>query len=238
MKHLVAIVALFVCVQAYSQEHEYQQLLMAGRSWHVADVVYGDTMSQWTDRIDCEVEYLGKKCFQVSRIYSGLVMKMLPFLATYHRYMYEEDGRVYETNDYEEGAAWKKTFDFTLSPGEEGCTRVDTIKVNGFERRRIYIGAKTVWVEGVGNANWGLIAYANFGPIRPASDLILTAVYDGDACICTHDDLTKNAVTSVRTLTEAYGNDRSLLFNLQGCRLTAQPQRGLYIRDGRKYVVK
>ena len=44
--------------------------------------------------------------------------------------------------------------------------------------------------------------------------------------------------TNVKSI---YGNgskNRACIFNLQGRRLTTQPQRGVYIRDGRKYVVK
>jgi hypothetical protein len=49
------------------------------------------------------------------------------------------------------------------------------------------------------------------------------------------DNKDLNAISAIESVPQTSGGT---LFDLQGRRLTAEPQRGLYIRDGRKYVVK
>jgi len=234
------ILSLLAITQAFSQENNYEKLLVDGRKWNVAEIQYGDTINQWTDRIDYEVEFQGKKCFKVSRIYSDLVMEMFPELTLQHLYMYEEEGRVYVTNDYEPDAKWEKSFDFTLKPGEEGCVAVDFIKVNGTLRRRLYMdymNKKAIWVEGIGNINYGLSAYGNGDAVKPTTgEVVLASIYDREQIMYTYNDL-KNIADGINTVIVKTCTNK-LSYDLYGRRLNTQPQRGLYIREGRKYVVK
>ena len=63
------------------------------------------------------------------------------------------------------------------------------------------------------------------------------SVYDGDELIFEEDDFMAPAVTVIKTVTQEKPGKNNTFFELQGRRITARPQRGLYIRDGKKYVV-
>ena len=126
---------------------------------------------------------------------------------------------------------------------------VDTIEVKGRQYRRLSFGLKFFgygdfskekdycWVEGIGSSLFGI--YNGIYPPRLASgitDESVLSIYDGNELIFEEDDFMAPAVTAIKTVThEKSGNNA--FYDLQGRCLTTQPQRGVCIRDGRKYVV-
>ena len=158
----------------------------------------------------------------------------------------EEGPKVYQ--DWGEG--WVLVFDFSLNVGDNymglPIESVDTIEVKGRQYRRLSFGLKTgygkekdyCWVEGIGSSLFGI--YNGIYPptlISGITDHSVLSVYDGDELIFEEDDFMAPAVTAIKTFTRD-NSENSAFYDLQGRRLTAEPQRGLYIRDGKKYVVK
>ena len=174
-------------------------------------------------------------------------------------YMYEEDGKVYSyTPNFSDG--WQLEFDNNLQPGETliGNTvveRIDTIDVKGERYRRFTFknGSPTLcWVEGIGHSMFGMVSGINTiistdGPILEMKTL---SVYDGDRCIFNADDFTAEAERSsvIVDFTPDDPNGIACLstdntsttsvYDLQGRRLSQKPEKGVYIENGRKVVVK
>ena len=89
------------------------------------------------------------------------------------------------------------------------------------------------WIEGIGgNAGiehpcmWSLRGYY----------YEFLSVYDDDECVFRAQDLW-NHVSSVTPMVIKGSQDSSPVFDLQGRRV-ANPQKGIYIRNGKKMVVK
>ena len=158
----------------------------------------------------------------------------------------EEGPKVYQ--DWGEG--WVLVFDFSLNVGDNymglPIKSVDTIEVKGRQYRRLSFGLKTgygkekdyCWVEGIGSSLFGI--YNGIYPPTLSSgitDHSVLSVYDGDELIFEEDDFMAPAVTAIKTVTRDE-SENSAFYDLQGRRLTDTPQRGVYIRGGRKYVVK
>ena len=153
----------------------------------------------------------------------------------------EADGKVFlRYNDKEE-----LLFDFTLEIGDtfwgDQVEDVDTVcTTGGLYLRRQHLNYD-VWVEGIGGPD---------GPLRNATSrtngvfsVNLLSVYEGDNCIFTADDFSAPAVhgtTDNRSFPQASPQPVTApFFDLQGRRLSGTPARnGLYIKDGRKVVVR
>ena len=212
------------------------RMLESGRKWNYMKrylTVTGiDTVYQ-SITIDGPVEFDGKQCYKFANV---------P-LEEAKTLFYEEDGKVYvyryRVKGFTGAYSWEKEFDFNLKAGEENVIAVDKIKINGENHKRLYT-YNDYWIEGIGSlksavySNWGLVP-GDFMGSR------LLTVYDGDKCIFNSDDYvwpTANNVVTGMDGVEAQKEDITPTFDLQGRRLTAKPQSGLYIRNGRKYVVK
>ena len=135
--------------------------------------------------------------------------------------------------------AWKK------------ITDEDTIEVNGIKRRRLELTydyyelgvhriTQSYWVEGIGSFKdlltpTGCMTWGGFSGFE---------YFEGDSCLFTLNEflLPKNGngtATEVRTSSiKDCPLKTSPIFDLQGRRLSEKPKRGMYIKDGKKYVVK
>ena len=165
---------------------------------------------------------------------------------------YEEGGKVYALDN----GKWIIVFDFTLEMGDP-CPNhpqmtvhsVDTINVGDNYYKRLWFGysddeGNLYWIEGVGSTR--------YGPFNQITEDIspmslrwegLMSVYDGQTCIFEKNDFHQPGIdTGIR-----YNNDyqgslviiqeyKTVLFNLQGRRLTTEPKHGVYIRNGKKVV--
>ena len=90
------------------------------------------------------------------------------------------------------------------------------------------------WVEGIGYEDHGLY----FDP--ECQEYELVAVYDGDECIygsAIEKSVVPNNVNTPR-ITRNVNNGVSPIFDLQGRRLQGRPEKGVYIQNGKKRVVR
>ena len=124
--------------------------------------------------------------------------------------------------------------------------RKEIIKVNGREFiRHIYepddflFSPKLIGVEGIGFYG-GLIhdMYEELPTCICDYDSFKACYEDGE-CIFTEEDFRKpSETTTVWSITTATTEDSPDIYDLQGRRLSATPQKGVYIQNGKKIVVK
>ena len=235
---LIFVVLLCVLSMVYSQ-NSYRKMFVAGRTWNmmkaeghtlftpdnlVAGMAWDSTFTSFTIPKEADV--------------------------TRSNFFREEGPKVYQ--DWGEG--WVLVFDFSLNVGDNfmglNVESVDTIEVKGRQYRRLSFGMKLeygdfgkdkeyCWVEGIGCSLSG--PYNDIYPSKLSSgitDESVLSVYDGDELIFEEDDFMAPAVTAIRTVSCDTPDKSTSLFDLSGRRLTVTPQRGVYIREGKKYVVK
>ena len=128
---------------------------------------------------------------------------------------------------------------------------IDTINARGLQHRRFTftlldaykepyrneeegIIGNVVWIEGVGSVSW---PFSPWLPFPPMWSLILSCWADGN-CIFASPDLYEDDETDAVSSTLFKFDLPIGSFNLQGHRLMEQSRKGVYIREGRKIVVK
>ena len=100
------------------------------------------------------------------------------------------------------------------------------------------------WVEGVGSSAglWPYPDAANLSDAAGEELPVFMSCYEDGACIATKDDFEAVGLTlpveNVCRDVQGIAPTGIAIFDLQGRRLAAKPQRGVYIQGGRKYVVR
>ena len=180
--------------EAQSTLTDARKMLANGRTWNYMSVYFNspapDTVYH-SITIEGPVEFDGKQCYRRSNASQEDT----------NPYFYEEGDKVYAykiVDDYGQ-YGWNKEFDFGIEPGyketysmdditivTKECKSVDTVVVNGVQRRRLNFG-DDIWVEGIGSSKSGI--YADWGTV-PGSFMgsKLLSVYDGEKCIFTATD--------------------------------------------------
>ena len=98
-------------------------------------------------------------------------------------------------------------------------------------------GSGSVWVEGLGAFEADL-----FDPAGLHREYVFQSCYRESVCLFVFDDIFN--IVSPDGIVEARKNGSNttasshVIFDLHGCRLSSQPRRGLYVKDGRKIVAK
>ena len=163
-------------------------------------------------------------------------------------YMYEEDGKVYSyTPNFSDG--WQLEFDGNLQPGEAMSNNrivdhIDAINVKGEVYRRFTFKDGSCWIEGIGSPKYGMLndMNAETNPEITVFKMNTISVYDSDHCIFETDGFTAEGKAYTTRICSANRSTDNILastmYDLQGRRLTADPRKGIYIRGGRKVVVK
>ena len=98
-----------------------------------------------------------------------------------------------------------------------------------------------IWIEGIGNLSGLLDITGNWFPfVFPMGSGMgqFTSCYESGRCIFSVEDFMKQRVAFIKTITTR-GSDGHT-YDLQGHRMAeGKPlQRGIYVKDGRKFVVK
>ena len=241
---LIFVVLLCVLSMVYSQDN-YRKMFVPGRTWNI--------MSARGTRLtenDCFAGVKWDSTFTHYTINANIEDTVLEKI--------EKDRKVYANFD----GKWLVQFDFNLQVGDytvEGLRveSIDTIEVKGRTYRRfsfwphyLYVyddlagfrkPKEYCWVEGIGCSFYG--PRNGLYPVRVIDvsaiiDESVLSVYDGDELIFEEDDFMAPTVTAIRTVSRDIPDMPSSLFDLQGRRLTTQPKSGVYIREGKKYVVK
>ena len=86
------------------------------------------------------------------------------------------------------------------------------------------------WIEGIGSDR-GLLQ-----PLPEIADYASQLVVNDDKT-CIYNHKSARSVSKI-SHNQINGSNTHTLYDLQGRRVTNQPRRGVYIRDGKKVVVK
>lgn len=123
--------------------------------------------------------------------------------------------------------------------------RIDTIETYGLQRRRFKLtlldpyedstlAENIVWVEGVGSY---LSPFMPWAPVLPRDGLLLLkGCAIGKNYISSGEDFYKENNTNGIDNSAYSRNESDIIYNLSGHRMTKEPQKGVYIQNGRKYV--
>ena len=241
IKRISIIIVSFSFISLHmSAENDYQSMLVVGRKWNFYEI----NAEPFSLGVTEMMEFNGRKCYKLCTLENGVP------LSETARYMYEKDCKVYMWNNENE---WNCKMDFGLSLGESMSTykvlNVDTIEIKGIKRRRLMFENQSAssdfpplcWVEGIGSPYTGPIGILGSATV-PGSyyGAIVLSIYDGDECIFTLDDFTKEAYHAEPVGINAINvsNTSAPVYDLQGRRIQGEPQKGMYIRGGKKYVRK
>ncbi len=148
-------------------------------------------------------------------------------------------------------------FDFGLNSGDiftdqvnslnkMRVERIDTIAVNGVERRvfimwsfsdnpEIVDGMVDVWIEGIGCSK---------GPFSPfwwtatSSSYLLIDCYQGGQQLITSENFITAISANIHSLSRISVEGPPHIFDLQGRCINGKPSKGVYIEGGRKVLIK
>jgi hypothetical protein len=179
--------------------------------------------------------------------------------------MREEDGRIYERG--QDWNSEVLLYDFNAQPGDvfedpddgSGSSwmqveQVGQVDVGGQSRRCLIMYSYYMdpllgtikggyfadyWIEGIGCTGG---PYFTSWYMMIGNKPLLLSCYDGDECIFDIEEFAGFVTTSVEDIPRAV-HSRSVspdapIYDLQGRRLSATPQKGVYIQHGKKRVVK
>ena len=237
----------------YDVDPAYVSLLKHRRSWNSHDVTTGKDVTQTVqgdtiiyDDVNRFYGHLYRKVYCVDR------QKYGDTELHYYGAMREEGKKVYLVPDGKGKDDRELLFDFGLNIGEQLEVAGSTVKVVGTdyivsEGRKYYrltlhqmergkdTGRTCHWTEGIGS-DCGLL-YPLPWDVADKQRLVVsddrTSIYDQSTVASGMYDVPR---TMHNTINRESSN--STWFDLQGRRLTRQPRKGVYIRDGRKIVVK
>lgn len=94
----------------------------------------------------------------------------------------------------------------------------------------------TSWIDAIGHSDSGIRIQADYEDRDSVNRYLLVSCYDGEQCIYLRSDVVENTPNSI--VESRYDTQPSAFYDLQGRRLTTQPRRGIYVKDGKKVVVK
>jgi hypothetical protein len=234
----IIFLALCISVASYAQ-NDYSPLLKDGKKWSY-DLWRGLESFSFHLFLDGDTTIADKRCLKLYKQY-----EKHESVASYLGALYEEGRQVYfcETGRSE---FWLH-YDFGINKGdtfylgEMAVLKNSMMDFCGKERHVIYMKSNdnsyaAVWIEGI-----GCIAGLHTPVIIMGNEAELKSCIEDGMEIFKSEDYTKvmNFVKSgISNINVDDGRLSSISFDLYGRRITARPQRGLYIRDGRKYVVK
>ena len=230
----ISVMALCLSAAAMAQT-DYLPLLEEGKKWHY-------TYRNWATKETYKyVEYLSSDTIIDGKTYTkncqqdGQVLYLLR----------EEGGKVYEYNGRQKSEIL--LYDFTLSVGDiakswsedAGAIVADIgeISTGGVSRKKMalcYYSGEYIdydrpnfWVEGMGSDGGLMNPFSNH---MVGGFVFLDYIEMPDGSIFNFND-----VNSVRSVENGGATNRQT-FDLQGRRLKTVPKKGVYIRDGKKFI--
>ena len=231
----------------YTVEPTYYSLLKPRRCWEYYELkaevanracVFGDTI--FVKEKNPDSGWLYRKVYCVDKsIYGDTVQH-------YYGAMREEGTKVYFVPDGKTVSERQLIFDFGLKNGEQAEVGGSVVKVvktgsiisegrkyNCLTLQQIENGKETGrtchWIEGIGS-DYGLLQSLPWD----SSDKIQLVVCDRENKIYTQ--LVETSICE--TVQEKKFVTKDVIYDLLGRRLNSLPTKGIYIRDGRKVVVR
>lgn len=232
----------------YEVESTYVSLLKHRRSWSYHDnksgnetiqTVLGDTLV-YDDQYNFRGKLYRKIYVQDSQKYGDTELH-------YYGGMREEGKKVYLIPEGKGKDDRVLVLNFGLEIGEQveidGCTvkvvESNDVEIDGKKRRRLTLhqmedgkdtGRACHWTEGIGS---------DCGLIQP---LPWDATGDQQLTVTDNDPVIPEPSPETLAIDNPYikenGSPADIIFDLQGRRLQGEPQKGMYLRNGRKYVRK
>ena len=247
LKYILFISFVFSQLTANAQEsYEYQPFIKEGKVWNVTYFTH-----------EGRVSHLKTFIIKGDTIIEGKQYKKFFLDNNYVYSLREDEKKVYAIackdkygNPNTEEKLW---YNFDVSKGDiidmgesyMHVIEIDTIFINGMKRKLFHMyetskdypeaQSKGVWIEGVGcsmGPMWTHLWYYDRGNADNLNDC-----HEDGQCIFNYADF-KDYTTEVGVPIVHRSQLPTQTVDLQGRRLTETPQRGLYIRDGKKYVVK
>lgn len=245
MRKLLVLYALLLTVCAKAQD--YKPMLTDGKEWHCVYIVEGadgryDTDGRWPYTIKVVGDSLinGTAYKKLLHEYTDSVPqgKEKSFCSA----AIEKDRKVY---DYSKSMGDVLVFDFNLHKGDivsENTTATttvtdeDCIEAYDTKYRRLKVGWGGIWIEGIGcNSQDYTIPNIENGdiPVPYYTGDKMVACYDNGKLIFTENDFdqTTDAINEVQTTDKSNG----CMYSINGIKIT-NPQKGIYIKDGRKLM--
>ena len=230
MRKLLLLMTTLFSLAANSQEI-YESFLQDGKVWTFSDDNYWiDKHEKFTMFIQGDTIIDGNACKKVYR----------NDLNNYQYALSEDSKAIYI---YFNGKEKEMLYDFNKEVGdkfsadydEEIIGVIDTVKVGErFFRRFISENVeRIVWIEGIGGQFNLEIPFPNVGN----TVTFVSCEQDGEMLI-TASDFYKPSIAGIESLQNEGLNTRTSLFDLQGRRLNHKPQKGIYIENGKKKVIR
>lgn len=256
-KNLVLLLLAVSClcsVNAFAADDTYRPMFKEGKVWeyYYTNGFYEGSLKYYISG-DSIVD--GEKCYKLYMILTELQTDRI-VSEGYLGLCREKDRKVYQrkrTNPTGEWA-WLLLYDFNMKEGDTQVVNselkvtvetIDEVSVKGRNFRRLtvreddeYKGwSRSVigyWVEGVGSSVDFVYPYVTYSSMK------LLYCYEDGECIFTKDDFNRKSgeTDGIETPTNAFHQSVKGTYDLQGRRVVSTPRRGIYIKEGKKYVVK
>ena len=255
-KTLSIVMYVFMSLVPVNAQQTNQLFVEEGKTWHTMSLHPATEHSEKTIK-----DFKGRWCWGIPHDYiiegdtilgESSYMKLQEIGHGFICGLRQDDNHVYKRDCKEEKEYL--IYDFNLSPGDSYVFRnetkmrvenVDTICIDGVSRKRLMIwmdddnyriedGLVDIWIEGIGS----IVGSPCFPTLWSATgnQSILLQCRVGSMSLFSNEDY--QASTINQKCFSAEDNHKATLHDLQGRRVTNQPRRGVYIRDGWKVVVK
>lgn len=263
MKRILLL--LFICtgvVLCLVAQESAVPLVEEGKVWHVISLHPTDVKDPSPEN-GCYIDQNGRWCvgfpyeytLKGDTVMNGQTYKKLIKAgieaSSFNCGLRQEGNRVYRCDEIV--SPEYVVFDFDLRLGDiftdyDGLhkmrvERVETIMVNGVDRRKLTMreysddyevinGMIDIWIEGIGCLNGP--SYPFWWAVTSNSSLLLDCYQDALKLI-SYEDITSNIFPKIYSSSECSGK-RYNCYDLHGRRLTSEPTKGMYIKDGRKMM--
>lgn len=254
MKRTVFLSLILLLTAASVSARQYRPLLKDGKVWNIRyNVVNLDSAIQWTLFIEGDTIIDGERWQRMRQIWGGELSQGAYLLQ-------EEEGRVWQYTylNSEKKYGRQLLYDFNLEEGDSvgvhSCedmvvSSVDTVMTQGHAFMRItmsesvdqYPGQYTLyqkWIEGVGGESGPLLSRSSrySGSVK----ITLLSCYEDGECIFMTDgfDLAPWKTSGIVSPIDRGRGSSCQFYDLLGRRLLGRPAKGVYIKDGRKYVAE
>ena len=257
---LLFFVAAFTLFQVSEAQNAFLPTVVDCRIWNVVSLHpaeppesdsipnhYKDIKGRWCIGFPHTFELKG------DTVMNGITYKKLYLDGLFVSGLREEEGRIYEC--YWVNSPEMRIFDFNLRPGDIFKEEIDTldqmevkqvrtVSIGGKNRRcmdmwiyqegmEIIDGLVDYWIEGIGCMNG---PHFPFWWTATGDQNLLLSCYDSEKCLFSAEDFSQ--ITNIQNVfikdTSANGTG---IFDLSG-RQVAAPSKGIYIKEGKKVLVK
>ena len=264
MRKYLLLLFMFLFTMLHAQK-TFQSVLQDGLVWEMehAGFVYPDKIMEFSYRELVLLDDTLIDDIPFKRVYGQTLTDKGELVRTPCGYLIgQKDGRVYQYEDYELEEKWVQRYypimDFSLTAGDEFSMLMeepyddeepifelqrfkvmdvsDTVIVGSTYKhprrclyvKRLFNSYEDCWVEGIGSLKCGITGRRWFTIGR---ERLIRCSHDDEVLYCTEKT---THIADVSATKRTFG--KSAVFDLQGRRLNAVPTRGMYIKDGRKYV--